>query len=186
MRASNVSVVSKCSLVKGLFLETNLTTHARARTRAKRPLTATEQAKLLHRVERNQFIDRLRHEATKQGVFDRSMWHLDHPLPGTTAYLRPSDRGAGAEALYRAVEERPLWMKLWVRARLALKPRQRAVLDVLLIDWRTSRAARIAGENRKFVLRSKTFFKTHFAQCYQAFECDLRGVKMSHFWAKSR
>ena len=172
MRTSNVSAVCKCSLVKGLFLETNLTTHARARTRAKRPLTKSEQAKLLHRVERNQFIDRLRHEATKQGVFDRSMWHLDHPLPGTTAYLRPSDRGAGAEALYRAVEERPLWMKLWVRARLALKPRQRAVLDALLIDWRSRPAAKRAGVDHKTVDACKTFFKTHFAQCYQAWKCD--------------
>ena len=135
-------------------------------------MTKSEQAKLLHRVERNQFIDRLRHEATKQGVFDRSMWHLDHPLPGTTAYLRPSDHGAGAEALYRAVEERPLWMKLWVRARLALKPRQRAVLDALLIDWRSRPAAKRAGVSQPTVDVYKKNFKTHFAQCYQAWKRD--------------
>ena len=172
MRASNVSVVSKCSLVKGLFLETNLTTHARARTRAKRPLTATEQAKLLHRVERNQFIDRLRHEATKQGVFDRSMWHLDHPLPGTTAYLRPSDRGAGAEALYRAIEERPLWMKLWVRAYAQLPENGKKVLNALKRDWRTATAAKIAGVSRPTVDHWKKLFKKFFAQCYQAWERD--------------
>ena len=135
-------------------------------------MTKSEQAKLLHRVERNQFIDRLRHEATKQGVFDRSMWHLDHPLPGTTAYLRPSDRGAGAEALYRAVEECPLWMKLGVRAYAQLPENGKKVLNALKRDWRTATAAKIAGVSRPTVDHWKKLFKKFFTQCYQAWERD--------------
>lgn len=132
----------------------------------------TNELKLLHRVERNEFIDRIRHERTKQGAFDKAMWHLDHPIPGTTLLLAPSDKGAGAEKVYAAVEEKPLWLKLWHKDRLALPPRQRAVLDALAIDWRTAPAAKIADENRKFVARSKKIFKTHFAQCHTAWKCD--------------
>lgn len=172
MRGSNVSVVCKCSLVKGVILETNLTTRARTRTRARRPLTPTEERKLLHRVERNLFIDRIRHDATKQGRFDKSCWHLDHPLPGTDVYLRPSDQGAGADRVYAALEKEPLWLRLWRRAVTKLPPRGRAVLAALEIDWRTAPAAKIAGVSRPTVDSWKTKLKTHFAQCWRAYERD--------------
>ena len=132
----------------------------------------TNDQKLLHRVERNQFIDRIRHERTKQGAFDKAMWHLDHPVPGTDVYLVPSDQGAAAEKMYAALEEAPLWQKLWVKARLSLKPRQRAVLDALLVDWRSRPAAKIAGVDHKTVDDAKKIFKVHFAQCWRAYKRD--------------
>lgn len=132
----------------------------------------TNELKLLHRVERNEFIDQLRHDQTKQGAFDKAMWHLDHPIPGTTLLLAPSDKGAGAEKVYAAVEEKPLWLKLWHKDRLALPPRQRAVLDALAIDWRSRPAAKIAGVSQPTVDASKKIFKRHFAQCYQAWKRD--------------
>ena len=132
-------------------------------------------AKLLHRIERNKFIDQLRHDQTKQGAFDKAMWHLDHPIPGTQVYLAPSDHGEAAEKLYAALEEAPLWQKFWVKARLSLKPRQRAVLDALMVDWRDLSAARIAGCGETTVKRFKKIFKVHFAQCYQAYKRDFRG-----------
>ena len=170
MRTSNVSVVSECSLVKGLFSENNLTTRARAREG--RILTPTEKRKLLHTVERHLFQDGLRHKATRQGRFDAAMWHLDHPLPGGTRILLPSDRGSGAERIYAAVENVPLWLRLWRRQRLALKPRHRTVLDALMVDWRSRPAAKIAGISQPTVDLCKKIFKVHFAQCWQAYKRD--------------
>ena len=135
-------------------------------------MTRTEERKLLHRVERHQFIDALRHKKTRQGRFDAEMWHLDHPIPGTDSYLMPSDRGEGAAAMYAKIEPEPLWRRLWRRRRLELKPRHRAVLDALAIDWRSRPAAKIAGVSQPTVDALKKIFKRHFAQCWQAYERD--------------
>lgn len=90
-----------------------------------------------------------------------------------------SDGGRGAFAHYTVLEtaldqkaEDPFWLRLWRQKRLALKPRHRAVLDALALDWRTVEAARLSGQNRKMVQRTKIFFKTHFAQCYTAWKRD--------------
>ena len=135
-------------------------------------MTKTEESKYWHKAERHQFQDELRRLKTRQGRFDAAMLHLDHPLPGTDLYLDPSDRGESAAAMYDSVEVVPLWLRLWRRKRLDLKPKRRAVLDALAVDWRTVNAARIAGENRKFVQRSKKIFKTHFKQCHTAWKRD--------------
>jgi len=131
-----------------------------------------DELKLLHTVERRQFIDQLRHDATRQGAFDKAMWHLDHPVPGTDFYLMPSDHGSGAAALYAALEPKPLWRTLWQRARAGLPPTGRRVLDALLIDWRSRPAARIAGVSQPTVDRWKKLFQKNFAQCYQAYKRD--------------
>ena len=39
-------------------------------------------------------------------------------------------------------------------------------------DWKTPVAAEVTGCNRKTVHRAKTFFKTHFAKCFQAWKRD--------------
>ena len=135
-------------------------------------MTGTDARKLLHTVERHRFQDELRHKATKQGRFDAAMWHLDHPVPGTSMTLNPSDHGASAAAMYAAMEAEPLWLRLWRKARLDLKPRQRAVLDALMVDWRSDPAARIAGTSQPTVDKCKKNFKTHFAQCWRAYKCD--------------
>ena len=149
-------------------------------------MTKTEERKLLHTVERHLFQDELRHKATRQGRFETEMWHLDHPVPGTSMTLNPSDRGASAAGMYAALETEPLWLRLWRKARLGLKPRQRAVLDALMVDWRTSSAARIAHCSTRSVDRAKTFFKMHFAQCWRAYKRDFDSPKMSRFCQKSR
>jgi len=131
-----------------------------------------EDRKLLQTVERRQFIDRLRHDATRQGAFDKAMWHLDHPVPGTEIYLKPSDRGAGAAALYAAIEPEPLWKTLWKRSRAKLPPTGRCVLDALLVDWRTAPAAKIAGVSRPSVDKWKKLFRKNFAQCFRAWKRD--------------
>ena len=140
-------------------------------------MTKTEESKYLHKAERHRFQDELRHLKTRQGRFDAAMLHLNHPIPGTNLYLDPSDCGAGAERLRNEVEvevdgemSMPFWLRLWRSRRLALNPRRRAILDALAVDWRTANAARLTGENRKFVTRSKKIFKTHFAQCWQAWK----------------
>jgi len=131
-----------------------------------------DERKLLHAVERRQFIDRLRHDATNQGAFDKAMWHLDHPVPGTDFYLKPSDHGAGAARVYAAAEPEPLWRTLWKRERATLPPTGRSVLDALLVDWRTAPAAKIAAASRPTVDRWKKLFQKIFAQCFQAWERD--------------
>ena len=135
-------------------------------------MTRTEERKLLHRVERHQFIDALRHKKTRQGRFDAEMWHLDHPIPGTDSYLMPSDRGEGAAAMYAQIEPEPLWRRLWRVAAARLPPKGRAVLAALMVDWRTAPAAKIAGVSRPTVDSWKTKLKTHFAQCWRAYERD--------------
>ena len=149
-------------------------------------MTKTDEQRLLHTVERHRFQDELRHKATKQGRFDAAMWHLDHPVPGTSMTLNPSDHGASAAAMYAALEAEPLWLRLWRKARLDLKPRQRAVLDALMVDWRSVAAAKIARCSTRTVDRAKTFFKMHFAQCWRAYERDFGSPKMSWFYPKSR
>jgi len=128
-----------------------------------------DERKLLHTVERHQFIDNLRHDATNQGAFDKAMWHLDHPVPGTDFFLKPSDHGAGAARVYAAAEPEPLWRTLWTRERKALTPKHRAVLDALLLDMRPRVAARIAGVGKDTVYDCfRRIFPQHFAACHRA------------------
>lgn len=138
-------------------------------------MTRTEEARLLHRVERNAFIDRIRHDATRQGSFDRAMWHLDHPVPGTDHFLVASDGGASAARMYAAVEPRPLWRTLWTRTQAKLPRTGKAVLRALRADWRTAAAARLAGVSRPTVDLWKKEFRKIFAQCFRAWERDFRG-----------
>lgn len=101
---------------------------------------------------------------------------------GTNGGCEPawiSDCGCGAAALREEVafnldgpEEDPQWLILWRQQRRKLKPKQRAVLDALAIDWRSRPAARIAGVSHKTVNDYKKFFKMHFAQCFQAWNGD--------------
>ena len=58
------------------------------------------------------------------------------------------------------------------RKRLELPPKRRAILDALAIDWRSRPAAQIAGVDHKTVDQAKKIFKTHFAQCFQAWKRD--------------
>ena len=90
-----------------------------------------------------------------------------------------SDHGNGAKVLTTLVtydldgdQQDPLWLRLWRQKRLQLRPKHRAILDALAIDWRTSCAARIAGASRPTVDLCKKIFKVHFAQCYQAWKRD--------------
>ena len=46
------------------------------------------------------------------------------------------------------------------------------MLNALMVDWRTAPAAKIAGVSRNCVDRWKTKLKTHFAQCWRAYERD--------------
>jgi len=168
--ASHVCQSCQSSLVKGYINSTNLTT--RARTHASAVARAGESdIKLLRTVKRHVFIDALRHRKTLQGAFDAAMLHLDHPLPGTDVFLKPSDRGARAEAMYAAIEVEPYWRTLWKRTRANLPPTGREVLDALLDDWRTRPAARIAGVSQPTVDKWKKLFKK-FAQCFRAWKRD--------------
>ena len=49
---------------------------------------------------------------------------------------------------------------------------RRRVLDALAVDWHTSSAARLARMSPATVKREKTFFKSHFAQCFRAWKRD--------------
>ena len=90
-----------------------------------------------------------------------------------------SDKGRGtfelrsvAEADLDGVPREPLWLVLWRKKRLELKPKHRAVLDALAVDWRTGSAAKLAGVSRPTVDQCKKNFKTHFAQCLWAWKHD--------------
>jgi len=162
--------------------------------------------KLLNTSKRNFFRDELRRRKTRQGQFDAAMLHLGHPLPGGGRILEPSDNGAGAAAIRafacgvvgsRVPRDRirdsaevrwfanadgwgqpslPLWQRLWLRERKALKPKHRAVLDALLVDQRPRVAARIAGVSKNLVYKCLgKIFKVRFAQCYQALRADFGG-----------
>ena len=135
-------------------------------------MTKTEERKLLNTVARHEFQNELKHLRTRQGRFDATMLHLDHPIPGTDLYLDPSDRGKSAAAMYDEIEVIPLWLRLWRLAAAKLPPKGRAVLGALMIDWRTAPAAKIAGVSRPTVDSWKTKLKTHFAQCWRAYERD--------------
>ena len=135
-------------------------------------MTKTEESKFLHKAERHQFQDELRHLQTRQGRFDAAMLHLDHPLPGTDLYLDPSDRGETAAAMYDEIEVAPLWLRLWRLGAAKLPRKGRAVLYALMVDWRNRPAGKIAGVDHKTVGCWKTKLKTHFAQCWRAYERD--------------
>jgi len=149
-------------------------------------MTATEEAKLLHAVERHLFQDELRRLKTRQGAFDAAMYHLDHPVPGTDFYLKPSDHGRGAADIRRncesSLDTQPLWRKMWNRRRLELKPRHRAVLDALMLDMRPQIAARLSRTSKYLVYEClQKIFKKHFAQCYQAYHQHLAHTKSDAF-----
>ena len=46
------------------------------------------------------------------------------------------------------------------------------MLHALMVDWRTMPASRMAGVSRPTVDSWKTKLKTHFAQCWRAYERD--------------
>ena len=135
-------------------------------------MTKTEESMYWHKAERHQFQDELRHLRTRQGRFDAAMLHLDHPLPGTDLYLDPSDRGESAAAMYVALEVVPLWLRLWRLSAAKLPRKGRAVLGALAVDWRNRPAGKIAGVDHKTVGCWKIKFKTHFIQCWRAFDRD--------------
>ena len=135
-------------------------------------MTKTEECKYWHKAERHEFQDELRRLKTRRGRFDAAMLHLDHPLPGTDLYLDPSDRGKSAAAMYDKIEVIPLWLRLWRLAAAKLPPKGRAVLGALLVDWRNRPAGKIAGVDHKTVGNWKIKLKTHFAQCWRAYERD--------------
>jgi len=66
----------------------------------------------------------------------------------------------------------PRWLVLWRKKRRQLKPKHRAILDALGINWQTAAAARIAGSTRPTVDNCKKIFKMHFAQCHTAWKRD--------------
>jgi len=133
----------------------------------------TEDAKILSHRQRTEFLDALRYKQTRQGSFESQFLHLDHPLPGGGRLLEASDRGKSAAEIRLSAEEVPRWKKLWQRSRKRLTRKQKRILDALLIDFRTTKAADLAKVERSAVLRfKKTFFKVHFAQCYQAWKRD--------------
>ena len=138
----------------------------------KKPLTGSDAQKFLHKAERHQFQNELKHLRTRQGRFDAAMLHLDHPLPGTDLYLDPSDHGRFAAAMYDGIEVVPLWLRLWRLAAARLPPKGRAVLGALMVDWRNRPAGKIAGVDHKTVGSWKIKLKTHFAQCWRAYERD--------------
>ena len=132
-----------------------------------------DEAKLLNTVRRHEFQDALAYGKTRQGAFENGMLHLGHPLFAGGQDLTASDDGRGAAEIRNLNDGKtPLWLRLWHSKRAELSPRQRKVLDALSNDWKTSVAAEVAGCNRKTVHRAKTFFKTHFAQCFQAWKRD--------------
>lgn len=133
-------------------------------------MTKTEEAKYLNTALRHSFQDALRYNGTRQGSFECSMLHLDHPVPGTEFYINPSDDGAGAMKVYENVEEIPLWQHLWAIKVAKLPPKGKIVLYALMQDWRNRPAAKIARVSHNCVIRWKTKFKVHFAQCWTAYE----------------
>ena len=135
-------------------------------------MTKTEESMYWHRTERRKFQDELRHLQTRQGRFDAAMLHLDHPLPGTDLYLDPSDHGESAAAMYDKIEVVPLWRQLWRLSAAKLPRKGRMVLGALMVDWRTMPASKMAGVSRNCVDRWKTKLKSHFAQCWRAYERD--------------
>lgn len=131
------------------------------------------EAKIINRRARKAFLDELRYRKTRQGAFEESFLRLDAPrAPGGRSF-EVSDHGASAAAVRARCEETPLWRTLWARARRRLTRKQRRILDALLIERRTSRAAKIARVST-FAVRQfkKTFFKMHFSQCFKAWERD--------------
>jgi len=134
----------------------------------------TNDAKLIHTVERHLFQDQLRHIKTKQGSFECSFLHLDHPIVPGGRLVEASDRGQGVERILDAVEEVPLWQKLWWRERKRLQPKHKLVLDALKIDLRTRVAARLAGVSKNLVYECRgKIFPKRFAQCYRAYRALL-------------
>ena len=134
-----------------------------------------EEAKIWNHHLRQVYQKELRWLKTKQGKFESTMLHFDHPLPGiANLYLQASDNGIGAEKIRSAMDPIPFWLKLWRRKRLQLKPKRRRIHDALILDWRTVAAARIACVSARTVITAKTFFKMHFNQCYQAWKALFR------------
>jgi len=134
-----------------------------------------DEAKIVSRRHRREFLDELKHRRTRQGAFEESFLHLAHPLVAGGPLLEASDGGDSARTIREACEETPHWRLLWRRARSRLPRRQRRILDALLVDSRPSAAARIAGVSRPAVHTfRKKIFKMHFAQCLRALNRDFR------------
>jgi len=132
-----------------------------------------EDKKILNCRARKAFLNDLKHRQTRQGSFEESFLHHGHPLFGGGPVLEPSDDGAAAMTIRGICDELPRWRSLWARARGKLTRKQKRILDALLVNFRTTNAAKIAGVDAATIWRfKKTFFKTHFSQCHTAWKRD--------------
>lgn len=132
-----------------------------------------DEAKLLNSVQRHEFQKALAYGKTRQGSFENTMLHLDHPLFAGGQDLTADDGGKGAADIRNIDDgECPLWLKLWRQKRAKMSKSHRRILNALSVDWRTVHAARIAHVSTATVKREKTFLKKVFAQCFQAWKRD--------------
>ena len=132
-----------------------------------------DEAKLLNTVRRHEFQDALAYGKTRQGAFENGMLHLGHPLFAGGQDLTASDDGRGAAEIRNLNDGKtPLWLRLWRLYTRKLPRKGRAVLEALMVDWRTMPASKMTGVSRPTVDSWKTKLKTHFAQCWRAYERD--------------
>lgn len=131
------------------------------------------EAKLLNTVRRHEFQDALAYGKTRQGAFENGMLHLGHPLFAGGQDLTASDEGRGAAEIRNLDDGKtPLWLRLWRLYTRKLPRKGRAVLEALMVDWRTMPASKMAGVSRPTVDSWKIKLKMHFAQCWRAYERD--------------
>ena len=131
------------------------------------------EAKLLNTVRRHEFQDALAYGKTRQGAFENDMLHLGHPLFAGGQDLTASDEGRGAAEIRNLNDGKPpLWLRLWRVYTRKLPRKGRAVLEALMIDWRTMPASKMASVSRPTVDFWKKKFKVHFDQCWRAYERD--------------
>ena len=132
-----------------------------------------DEAKLLNTVRRHEFQDALAYGKTRQGAFENGMLHLGHPLFAGGQDLTASDDGRGAAEIRNLNDGKtPLWLRLWRLYTRKLPRKGRAVLEALMVDWRTMPASKMTGVSRPTVDSWKKKFKTHFIQCWRAYERD--------------
>ncbi len=123
---------------------------------------------ILQRSKKLFYRNHLAYLKTKQGAFEASMLHLDHPFAVGCRELTASDEGRNALQIRENNEVCPLWLKLWRNAYAKLPPKGKRILYALMQDWRTTSAAKLAGVSRPTIIEWKRRFRTYFFSSYRA------------------
>lgn len=129
----------------------------------------TEEKHILQNSRRQFFQQNLRYLKTKQGAFESSMHHLDHPLFNGGRVLEPTDNHRGEMKLLSEIDREADYVYLVRATILKLTGIERKICRAILRYDSLEKARRHVKLSRKAFREKIKNLKPHFTQCLRAY-----------------